>query len=160
MQSRRLLLNDLVSDVSELYRAGPGASRLGVQLSQDPCQVDADPDRLRQILHNLIKNALEAGADTTVVIATRAGDGGTTVELEVSDDGPGFPNDMVSRIFEPYVTSKSKGSGLGLAIVRKIAEEHGGSVSAANRAGGGARVIVSLPAATATDRQRIHREAV
>jgi nitrogen fixation/metabolism regulation signal transduction histidine kinase len=160
MQTRRLLLNDLVSDVSELYRAGPGASRLHVQLSEDPCQVDADPDRLRQILHNLIKNALEAGADTTVVIATRRGDGGATVELEVSDDGPGFPSDMVSRIFEPYVTSKSKGSGLGLAIVRKIAEEHGGSVSAANRAGGGARVIVSLPAATATDRQRIQREAV
>ena len=161
MQSRMLPLNELVSDVAELYRAGPKAKRLDVSLSEEPCAVEADPDRVRQVLHNLIKNALEAAPDTRVVITTRMSDNRAMVELEISDDGPGFPDDLISRIFEPYVTSKLKGSGLGLAIVKKIAEEHGGGVTAANGANGGAIVVVSLPAAaTASVRPRMERQAV
>ncbi len=159
MQPRRLSINELVSDVCELYRAGPGGRRVETALSPAVQRVEADPDRLRQILHNLIKNALEAAPDTRVTVSTRDA-AGDTVELEVSDDGPGFPPDMVTRVFEPYVTSKAKGSGLGLAIVKKIAEEHGGGVSAGNRDEGGARVVVTLPAAAARPRATVQREAV
>jgi signal transduction histidine kinase len=116
-----------------------------MHLDDSLADVDADPDRLRQILHNLIKNAFEAAPDSQVEISTRAGDDEGMIELEISDNGPGFPSDLVARIFEPYVTSKARGSGLGLAIVKKIVDEHGGSVTASNPPGGGARVLVTLP---------------
>jgi signal transduction histidine kinase len=129
-----------------LYRSAADGHRLSIQFDPELADIDADADQLRQILHNLIKNALEASTDTSIVVSTRNTANASIVELEVSDDGPGFPRDLVARIFEPYVTSKPKGSGLGLAIVRKIAEEHGGTVHAGNAAGGGARVVIALPA--------------
>jgi nitrogen fixation/metabolism regulation signal transduction histidine kinase len=146
IKPRRIALNDLVDDVCELYRSAADGDRLSVQLDPELANIDADADQLRQILHNLIKNALEASADTSIVVSTRNTANASIVELEVRDDGPGFPQALVSRIFEPYVTSKPKGSGLGLAIVRKIVEEHGGTVHAGNAAGGGARVVIALPA--------------
>ena len=111
----------------------------------------ADPDRLRQVLHNLLTNAVEACADRDmrcVAVETRAGDAGDEdmVELTVHDSGVGFHDDIVDRIFEPYVTSKARGTGLGLAIAKKIVEEHGGAVSGNNAPDGGARITVSLPA--------------
>ncbi len=106
------------------------------------------------MLHNLIANSLEAieassngtvqgeiQIDTTLL--QRAGE--PWVELSVRDTGPGFTPDMLSRVFEPYVTSKPKGSGLGLAIVKKIVEEHGGRIEAENRNEGGALVRIQLP---------------
>jgi len=146
IKPRRIALNDLVDDVCELYRSAADGDRLSVQLDPELADIDADADQLRQILHNLIKNALEVSTDTSIVVSTRNTANASIVELEVSDDGPGFPRDLMARIFEPYVTSKPKGSGLGLAIVRKIVEEHGGTVYAANAAGGGARVVIALPA--------------
>jgi nitrogen fixation/metabolism regulation signal transduction histidine kinase len=158
MKPRRLNLDNLVSDVCELYRSGDARQRLTTTL--DGGNVDADPDRLRQILHNLIKNALEASPENQVQVMTRVRSDGSMVELEVSDDGPGFPPELVSRIFEPYVTSKARGSGLGLAIVKRIVEEHGGSVRAENAADAGARVIIALPVATADTHRPEEREAV
>jgi two-component system, NtrC family, nitrogen regulation sensor histidine kinase NtrY len=67
--------------------------------------------------------------------------------LSVIDNGPGFPPDILTRAFEPYVTTKSKGTGLGLAIVKKIVEEHNGSIEIANAPGGGAQVNILLPIA-------------
>jgi signal transduction histidine kinase len=115
--------------------------------------VEADRSRLRQVLHNLIKNALEAhnegGGPARVSVATRAvevdGESDAAVELSVRDAGPGIRADMVDRLFEPYMTGKPRGSGLGLAIVRKIVEEHGGQVAAENAEGGGAIIRVRLP---------------
>ena len=161
MQPRRLSVNELVRDVAELYQGGSQTlTRLHTRLAEDLPRVDADPDRLRQILHNLIKNALESAPESRVMITTRAAAAEPAIELEVSDNGPGFPPDLVARIFEPYVTSKARGSGLGLAIVKKIAEEHGGRVHAGNAEGGGARVTVVLPAEPVAEAGTLTREAV
>jgi nitrogen fixation/metabolism regulation signal transduction histidine kinase len=146
IKPRRIALNNLVNDVCELYRSGADRHRLSIMLDDKLADVDADPDQFRQILHNLIKNALEASHDTAIVVITRNLADTSTLELEIRDDGPGFPEALIARIFEPYVTSKMKGSGLGLAIVRKIVEEHGGTVLASNSQQGGARVVISLPA--------------
>jgi C4-dicarboxylate-specific signal transduction histidine kinase len=105
--------------------------------------------RLRQLLHNLIKNALEAmpqGARGELEVATRRGANGVALELVLSDNGPGLPADFDASWFEPYTSTKPKGGGLGLAIVKKIAEEHGATVSARNRVQGGAEFTLRFPA--------------
>jgi nitrogen fixation/metabolism regulation signal transduction histidine kinase len=149
--TRPLDLNALVGEVLELYEAGP----LQVSARLDPAlpAVQADADQLRQVLHNLVKNAGEAvvektGAGKTATITVSSQSSGRMATLTVSDNGPGFPPDIFDRAFEPYVTTKPKGTGLGLAIVRKIVEDHGGSIVLANRTaekGGGAAVTIQLP---------------
>jgi len=146
-------INDLVRDVAELYRANIGEVRLELDLDETLAGVQADAMRLRQLLHNLIKNAMEAmegRSDARIVVQTRNVDehGARYVDLTVSDTGPGIPEALMDRLFEPYVTSKSKGTGLGLAIVRKIVEEHGGQVWAENLPRGGARIHIRFPATT------------
>lgn len=140
-------LNGLVREVTDLYEAG---SDRALTLDLDPAlpEVEADRSRLRQVLHNLVKNALEAqeGRDTRrVTVSTKATGDAARVELRVIDAGPGIPPDMLDGVFEPHTTGKARGSGLGLAIVKRIVEEHGGSVVAENTAGGGAAVRVRLP---------------
>ena len=140
-------LNQLVREVSYLYPAREGFALLNLALDTEVGEVAADAVRMRQVLHNLIRNALEAlegRPDGQVTIATRRTKSGA-VELLVRDNGPGFDPDTLDKVFEPYVTMKSKGTGLGLAIVKKLVEEHGGSVSAENRSDGGAEVHVRLP---------------
>jgi len=143
-------VNTLVADVAELYRGGERPLRMMLDLGSDLPRVSADSSRLRQVLHNLIKNALEAQADAerpALTLRTRAvhGERGHYLELCAEDGGPGFPVDVLDRVFEPYVTSKPRGTGLGLAIVKKIVEEHGGTVRAANLEGGGGAITLSLP---------------
>ena len=117
-----------------------------------PDILDADAlNRIRQLLHNLVKNAREAVGgreDAEIRISTRLqeAEGARFVDLSISDNGPGFDEAMLGKLFEPYVTTKPKGTGLGLAIVKKIVEEHGGSIHAGNRASGGAYVRVRLRA--------------
>ncbi|HEX7044911.1 MAG TPA: ATP-binding protein [Burkholderiales bacterium] len=166
---RPLNLNHLIRDVIELYRAerGPagvdtlplrpadgetqlGSIRLKLELAQDLPVLVADAGRLRQVLHNLLLNARDAlhGQPAPAIrISTRRLSGGERelVELRVCDNGPGFPAELLERLFEPYVTTKAKGTGLGLAIVKRIVEEHGGSIEAANMPGGGAAVTIRLP---------------
>jgi nitrogen fixation/metabolism regulation signal transduction histidine kinase len=145
-------LNRMVTEVSDLYRA-QGAMRgvrLKVQLDPAIDSVVADAGRLRQLLNNLLTNAVEAlegqGEGSISVTTRRALRGETEVaEIAVEDDGPGFQREMIGQVFDPYVTTKAKGTGLGLAIVRKIVEEHGGHIEADNRTAGGARVCVDLP---------------
>ncbi|MFT3906943.1 MAG: ATP-binding protein [Steroidobacteraceae bacterium] len=151
MQLTRLNLNNLVSEVAELYRLQEPAAAIRLELDPQLPEIDADRGRLRQILGNLITNALEAltgSGDGWVRIATlwQPQEGGGQVTLEVSDNGPGFRAEMLGRVFDPYVTSKARGTGLGLAIVKRIVEEHRGRIEADNRAEGGARVVVTLPA--------------
>ena len=143
-------INALVLDVVELYRTGSPAVRFETNLDRTIAPVLADPDRLRQVLHNLLKNAVEACGDGVAprILTSTRGVGArddAMVELSVHDSGAGFQEEHADRIFEPYVTSKAKGTGLGLAIAKKIIEEHGGAVSGGNPPEGGALVTVLLP---------------
>jgi nitrogen fixation/metabolism regulation signal transduction histidine kinase len=143
-------INQLVADVMELYRAAPGAVAVSVDLGAAGARVEADPTRLRQVLHNLVKNALEAVADrpageVLVRTAVIANDECPLAEIQVLDNGGGFDEANLGQIFEPYVTTKTRGTGLGLAIVKKIVEEHGGIIWAANRPEGGGGMTLRLP---------------
>lgn len=139
-------LSRLAREVASLYEGGPHA----VIVEGQPAWALADADQLRQVLHNLIKNALEASADSPERAAVRLATAQERAEaiLAVSDRGHGFPEEILARACEPYVTTKPKGTGLGLAIVKKIVADHGGQLILANRPEGGAEVRVILPAAT------------
>ena len=145
-------LNQLVKEVLELYR-GSGSS-ITEQLDAEYANIEADAGRIRQLLHNLLKNALEAlgtTADARVSVLTHSGEeaGSGYVELCVDDNGPGFQAEELDSIFEPYVSTKPKGSGLGLAIVKKIVEEHNGMIAAETSPAGGARIRIRLQTTSA-----------
>ena len=150
MQITRFPLNGLVGEVADLYRSLDRRADIRLELDQRIGSIEADRGRVRQLLNNLVTNALEALESTAqprLEILTRleqTADAAYAVVM-VSDNGPGFQRELLSRVFDPYVTSKSKGTGLGLAIVKKIVEEHGGRIEADNRPEGGARVRVVLP---------------
>lgn len=127
-------LNALIRDILVLY--DHAAVPVRTELADDLPLVMADPQQVRQILHNLVQNAQDAmsgQSQAQVLLRTRRSDGGPWVRLTVIDQGPGFAEHILKRAFEPYVTTKAKGTGLGLAVVRKIMEEHGGRVDISNR---------------------------
>lgn len=133
-------LNVLVSEVLQLYPSG--TTPVPVELELDPrCpRVLGDAQQLRQVIHNLLQNALDASesADNTneghaVTLKTQWLETAARVRLSVVDCGTGFPDHILKRAFEPYVTTKVRGTGLGLAVVKKIADEHGTRVDIANR---------------------------
>lgn len=143
-------INGLVSEIADLYRGREIDIKLTLDLDPALGEVQADGGRIRQILHNLIGNALEAldqQSDGRVVIRTLAetGPDSAMLRIVVEDNGPGFPVDAIEQIFDPYVTSKPKGTGLGLAIVKKLVEEHGGRVEASNLDDHGARMSIVIP---------------
>jgi len=147
MQPEPLEVDRLVSEVTELYRGSD--KRLQLALEAEGARIEGDPLRLRQVLHNLIKNAQEAleereGGRVRVITRLREEEDRCYAELLVEDNGPGIEEQLLERLFEPYVTSKTKGTGLGLAIVKKIVEEHGGIIWAEN-ADQGARITLRLP---------------
>ncbi|MEW6219508.1 MAG: ATP-binding protein [Thermodesulfobacteriota bacterium] len=126
------------------------AAELGVRIetayAPDLPVVQADQDRLKQVFLNLFLNALQAmPAGGVLAVQAAAGPRGG-VEIRVADTGPGIPAQILDRVMEPYVTTKANGTGLGLAIASKIVEEHGGSLTLANRPEGGAEARLTLPA--------------
>ena len=147
MSPRPLCLDDFVSEVMDLYASGE--HEVCFEPGAPGAMVEADPVRLRQVLHNLVKNALESRPDGDVRVCLRTATlnrrGRDWVELEIEDDGEGFDPALIDQVFEPYVTSKQKGTGLGLAIVKRIVGEHGGNIRAENLPGGGARLSIMLP---------------
>ena len=162
MKVTKFPLNALVNEVADLHRVQESAVHIDLELDPHIEQVEADRGRVRQILNNLIVNGVEAvenSAEGHVVVATKLETTGAAAyaTITVSDNGPGFPREVLGHAFDPYVTSKPKGTGLGLAIVKKIVEEHGGRVEADNRPEGGARVRVSLPV-TDGSRQLVARD--
>ena len=136
-----LNLNELVTDVLALYATAQETGQLRCELAADMPLIVGDLSQLRQVIHNLLQNALDAVADRadgrvklrTEVARSEAGEL-RAVRLHVIDNGPGFSDKVLKRAFEPYVTTKSKGTGLGLAVVKKIADEHGARIRIANLA--------------------------
>ena len=156
VQQQSLQLNHLIGEVLDLYRGHEDWLDLHLRLDPQAPPIAADPGRLRQLLHNLMKNTLEALNSTPgsrIDITTRYIDDSSLrcVELSISDNGPGFPEAIFGQLFEPYVTTKPRGTGLGLAIVKKIVEEHNGMIAAENLAEGGARIVIRLPLPSAVD---------
>ncbi|MBN1237919.1 MAG: HAMP domain-containing protein [Gammaproteobacteria bacterium] len=148
-------LNDLISEITELYRSPENPVAIKFSFDANLPKIKADAGRMRQVFHNLMRNALEAmerQSDARVDISTRYlhRDGADAVEIKVADNGPGFVDDIVDQAFDPYVTSKPKGTGLGLAIVKKLVEEHGGQIKASNRQQGGAEISILLPISSET----------
>ena len=146
----RFDMDKLVHEVVDLYRAQE--SGVDIVLTSDPTMppIEADIGRVRQILHNLLRNATEALESTRngrieVQVSLGEIDGVDVVQIRVEDNGPGFEEGAESQVFDPYVTTKPKGTGLGLAIVKKLVEEHMGSIRAYNNAEGGAVISIRLP---------------
>ena len=138
-------LNKIIEEVLLLYEAG--ACTFDAVFSNIPAVMYADTTAMRQVLHNIFKNAAEAAeeaAQPEVHIHTDNTDGKIT--LTVANNGKSFGKDMLANAFEPYVTDKPTGTGLGLPVVKKIVEEHGGRIALSNPAEGGACVKITLPA--------------
>ncbi|MGD8558025.1 MAG: ATP-binding protein [Gammaproteobacteria bacterium] len=150
LQLQPLDIETLINEVMDLYRDDESDVKFTVSIDSELPPVKADAGRIRQLLHNLIKNAIESTRgrkDAKILISVEhivhaAHD---LVELRIVDNGPGIPDQMIENLFEPYTTTKTKGGGLGLAVVKRIVEEHSGTVFAENRHEGGACIVVRLP---------------
>ncbi len=152
-------LNALIEEILHLYIGGDEPHAIHPALAPGLPQVMGDATQLRQVIHNLLQNAQDAVEDRPdqtqpprIDVVTEAihyqdsdGEKRTAVRLTITDNGPGFSSKILSRAFEPYVTSKQRGTGLGLAMVKKIIDEHGGRIDIKNRStGSGAKVAILL----------------
>ncbi len=145
--------DDLVREVEALTHADAVSRRVHVQIESEPGLPPLRGDRvqLQQVLLNLMINGMDAMSDVPIkerrlVVRSRRGED-STVEIAVSDNGPGIPEDQLTRIFQPFFTTKSKGLGMGLSISRTIIEAHGGRLWAVNNSDRGATVRMSLAVA-------------
>jgi len=143
-------INNLIHDLVIMYPV-TDKQHLNIQTDLDAqCpHIVADTGRLRQMFHNLIKNALEATEQQTeprLRICTRCD--GQNLQLIFSDNGPGIPEELRLWIFEPYATNKPKGTGLGMAIVKRILDEHNASISVGNNEPNGAKISILFPLKT------------
>ncbi len=142
-------MHQLLNEVMGLYEAN--SSPIALQLNAKQTMLNGDATRLRQVIHNLLQNAhdaLQHVEHPQIILATGNTEDGA-LKLMVRDNGSGIPDQLLGRLFEPYMTSKQKGTGLGLAIVKKIVEEHGGKITIENQLQGGTCVSVILPLALA-----------
>jgi nitrogen fixation/metabolism regulation signal transduction histidine kinase len=149
---RPIDLNALVRDVLQLYEVE--THQAGIVADLDPAApwILGDAQQLRQVIHNLVQNAQDASetatGDAVMTVRTQRTSTSDRVRLSVLDSGTGFPEHILKRAFEPYVTTKIRGTGLGLAVVKKIADEHGSRVDISNRVSDGkivgAQVSLSL----------------
>jgi nitrogen fixation/metabolism regulation signal transduction histidine kinase len=150
-------LNALIGDVLQLYHgdADNPVAPVVVELDPHAPPIRGDAQLLRQVIHNLLQNAQDAQEgreNARVTLKTDYSGSSRRVRLTVRDNGAGFPEHILKRAFEPYVTTKVKGTGLGLAVVKKIADEHGARIDISNRVADGivqgAQVSLSFGVAT------------
>jgi len=151
-------INDLARDVLNLYNHEGSPVSVRAELDGDCQNIMGDAQQLRQVMHNLLQNAQDAtvsagrtGESDAVVLKTQLISGAHRVRLSVLDCGTGFPEHILKRAFEPYVTTKDKGTGLGLAVVKKIADEHGTRVEISNRLSDGVLCGAQVSLSFATD---------
>ncbi|MBE9610607.1 sensor histidine kinase [Chitinilyticum piscinae] len=134
---------ELLREVLVLYEAAPIERHL---LTTEPLPIKGDATHLRQVIHNLLQNAQDAIRESTdPKVCIRCEKDEKWLRFSIADNGPGFSSELLPRVFEPYVTTKTKGTGLGLAIVKKIIEEHHGRIQVGNQPEGGAFVRIELP---------------
>lgn len=148
-------LNDLLAEVLGLYESSPVG--FSIQMAKNLPPILGDATQLRQIIHNLLRNAedaLEGRVDGELRLVTEVQ--GRYACLRIADNGPGFPVELLPRIFEPYVTTKARGTGLGLPIVKKIVDEHQGSIEISNVPEGGAQIVIRLPLQRERDKEGKH----
>lgn len=138
-------LNGVVHQAIALYAENSAQARVVADLDEALPPVSIDPDRMSEVINNLVGNAVQAllGTGGTITVTTRTAAGGA--EIRVSDTGPGLPEEVLRRLFEPYVSVRIGGTGLGMAIARRIVLDHGGRIEAGNQPGGGACVRIFLP---------------
>jgi two-component system sensor histidine kinase BaeS len=140
-------VESVAGDVIASFAAPIEANHIQAVVSVEPevGEVDVDPYRLRQVVSNLVSNALNQMPDGGRLDVTARAEGAGVI-IEVADTGPGIPPDRLERVFERFVKSgDSTGSGLGLSIARDLVEAHGGTITAANRPEGGAVFTIDLP---------------
>jgi len=147
---RTVNLNAEIRDVLSMFREEFEEARISavIDLSPDLPSISADPDQIRQVVWNLVSNAVQAMRGTGILtVGTHLANPaeGIGVVLEVSDSGGGIPHDVVQNIFNPFFTTKAKGTGLGLPIVHAIVEKHGGTIHLDNREGVGVAFSIFLP---------------
>ncbi|WP_028454739.1 sensor histidine kinase [Chitinilyticum litopenaei] len=136
-------LAQLLREVLVLYEAAP-IEQHGIPVA--PVMVKGDATHLRQVIHNLLQNAQDAIRESTEPkVCIHCEKDEKWARLNIADNGPGFSSELLPRVFEPYITTKTKGTGLGLAIVKKIIEEHHGRIQVGNLPTGGAFVRIELP---------------
>ena len=154
LKTEEVNLNTLIEEVVDLFSNLDTKAEINIHLDKTLPYIKADPSRLRQVFNNIINNAFDAAGkpgQTILEISTRHVTDKEVdyIEVAIRDSGPGLSEDIISTIFEPYVTTKKRGTGLGLAIAKKIIEEHGGLVVLENNPDGpGACAIIRLPVAT------------
>ena len=138
-------VHQLLYEVMGLYEAN--SSPITLRLNAGRTRINGDATRLRQVVHNLLQNAHDALQQTQQrqIILSTFNTTNDMLKLTIADNGSGFPEHILARAFEPYMTSKPKGTGLGLPIVKKIVEEHGGTINIENQLEGGTCVSVLLP---------------
>ena len=136
-------LNALTEEVLVLYENH--ACKFVAELSRMPLLLKADSTAMRQVLHNLFKNAAEAAAsDALPTVNVRTQKHGNVITLTVRNNGKSFSKQMLQNAFEPYITDKPSGTGLGLPVVKRIIEDHNGSISLSNQESGGACVTLEF----------------
>jgi two-component system sensor kinase FixL len=149
VRQERVELARLIEEAKSIALVGAQLDGVGYSQDVDPAiAVKGDPIQIQQVLINLLRNAIEAMADSSprhLSISVRAADG--LAEVQVADSGPGIPEERRGTLFEPFVSTKPSGMGIGLSICRTIVESHGGRISAGERDGGGAVIAFTLPLA-------------
>jgi len=138
-------LNAVIRKTLTLFTENSARARISSDLDPALAPVVIDPDRMSEVIHNLVGNAVQAMGEGggTITLSTRPGPAGP--EIRVRDTGPGLPEEVRRRLFEPYVSARSGGTGLGMAIARRIVLDHGGRIEACNHPDGGAEIVIVLP---------------
>ncbi len=145
----RVVIADLLDRVLVLHEVAATARGVAIERRIGTAEARGDQERLQQVFHNLVVNALEASAEGGQIVVeahSELGSDPPTVMVSVKDSGRGIPALTLSRIFEPFFTTKAAGTGLGLTIVRQIVQRHGGEVLIDSSEGTGTRVGIRLPA--------------
>ena len=146
IQKRPLSLNSLINKSASLYDNSDGV-RVDLDLSGDLPRLQLDHDAISRVLINLLKNAIEAKQEKnelSIKITSSVSKKEGLARLTLVDDGNGFPEDIIDKVFEPYITTKEKSGGLGLAIVQNIIEQHDGQIFASNVKPHGARITIEF----------------